>query len=115
MLYNCMRIEATIYIYISYRIASQRIESFNTMKSRIARSLFLSPGKGLQLSSQYGYVWIEIKWGGRGEGIEVASNELQVNNCRRHNRQAMDSWVQAWFKRGSIESFRQFKQLMRLR
>lgn len=38
MLYNCRRIEATIYIYIS-RMASQRIESFNTMKSRIALSL----------------------------------------------------------------------------
>lgn len=86
------------------------------LKESLSLSLFLSLGKGLQLSSQYGYVWIEIKWGGgRGEGTEVASNELQVNNCRRHNRQAMDSWVQVWFKRGSIESFRQLKQLMRLR
>lgn len=65
MLYNCMRIEATIYICIS-RMASQRIESFNTMKSRIALSLSLSWKRiAIELT-----IWICVdrdqvgRWGG---------------------------------------------------
>lgn len=56
-------------------------------------------------------------WKGELDSPRVASNELQVNNCRRHKRQAMDSspLVGQGLKTEAIESFRQLKQLMRLR